>query len=358
MWRKLYLNFSNHLRPTVGKVVLCSFFAIVLGILMPLVTLFGIMMPMPFISIALMMAVVFYVSADLVPVCIFSVISLISSEFMLGVVPGIAATLVWLAPAVLTIEGIRKKRQFFVQIARTVIVSLAATFAALALMASVFGSNMIASAVEMLRTTYDAQKDLFWQMAQPAFANAGAEITLEQFSEAYYSMFRTLQAYYEYHLLANLLSGAMISAVIAVLWGNWLAARRGEATSESFVGLSGWYLPANLTCGMLLVLAAGLVLRKLSIPGAETAWIVVKSLCTYAFMIQTFASMDRKQKAAGAGIGKRAVVIVLPVFLGMMGAGLFGVGFYTLLAILGCMSALFGSKGAARPLIDKYKDQE
>jgi len=167
-----------------------------------------------------------------------------------------------------------------------------------------------------------------------------------------------MQSYYESNLLANQFAGAIWTAALAVLAGNWLLARRGEATTESFKGLFEWYLPANVTKGLLMMLAVSALLLNFSIRGNVALYIIVSRIVLTAFVIQGFAANDRRMRRNGASRGRRQGAVVLLVLLeALLGNALLGLDVFALLAIAGGGSALFGSRGAARPMIDHIKEK-
>lgn len=335
----------------------CSVLALVLGSLQPLALIFQVVMPMPGICIAMVVATVLYAWAGVVPTAIFGVCALVSVLLVFDGLPALLFALLWVPPTLVLIHGMRKKQPFFGQLFRGIVVAVSTVALAVAGLALFYGQDVIAKAVDQLRGTFSSQEDLFWEMLQPMFQTSDATLSRDAFVEAYYEMFNMLQAYYEYYLLANLLSGAAISSMLSALWGNWMMARRGEATTESFRGLGEWFLPHNATIGILLTLVVSRLLAMTSLASAETAWIVVSSLAALAFAVQCLAALDRRMKANGDRTGRRIAMLTLLVVCGsMLGSALFGIELMNVLAIAGCASALFGRRGAAKPLIQKIKD--
>lgn len=341
-------------KPPRGRVVVCSALALILGLLQPAALALQVVLPMPGVSLAMLLMVALYAYAGGVPAALLGACGAISSLWMLGVPMGAASLLLWLGPAILAIQGVGKREPFFRQLSRTIAAAVLMAAAATAAMALFFGSDMVASAVDQVRATFEQQKQQLWAMFSPAFEG---KLTEDAFVSVYYDLFNQIQLYYEYNLLSNLLSGAAVSAMLSVLWGNWLVARRGDATPESFRGLSDWYLPSNTTFGLLLTLAVSSVLTQLGVQGAEMAWVVVGNLCSVAFITQCLAALNRRMRQNGAAVGRRTAMTVLLLLMGaIFGRILGGLSIFNLLSVLGCMSALFGRKGAARPLINKIKE--
>lgn len=351
------MNQFGGIKLSRGKVAACSVIALVLGLLQPLALILQVMMPIPGICIAMVAATVMYAGAGVVPTAIMGVCALASVLLVFDWLPMLLFVLIWVLPAFVLIHGMRKKHPFFVQLLRGIAVAMSAVALAVAGLALFYGQDVIAQAVDQLRSTFSSQEELFWEMFQPMLQNSDSVLSRDAFVEAYYEMFNMLQAYYEYYLLANLLSGAAISAMLSALWGNWMMARRGEATTESFRGLGEWFLPHNATVGILLTLVVSRLLTMTSLAGAETAWIVVRSLGALAFAVQCLAALDRRMKANGERASRRIAMLTLLVVCGsIMGSALFGIDLMNVLAIAGCASALFGRRGAAKPLIQRIKD--
>lgn len=340
------MNRFDGVRPSVGKVVASCILAMILGAVQPLAVIFQMILPAPGISLAMIASAAFYGSAGVVPVIVLGVTSMLSCLLMFGLPTGIVSMLLWLIPAIVIILGMRKGGVFFKQLTKGIAAAVAATVLAAVCMVALNGPDVIEMFVDQMRRNFTSQQELFYQTLSAMFS---AEMTLEQFAEMYYTSFNTLQVYYQYYLIANLLCGAIASACIAVLWGNWKIAKRGMATAESYRGLSQWYLPANTTWGLLLMLAAGFITSKIGADALQTVWIVVESLCQLAFVIQFLGALNRRMQN-GSSYAARTIMIALLLMMG------YSTGLIEIMAILGGVSALFGSKGAAKALIDKFKN--
>lgn len=345
------LNQFGGKKISAGSIAGYSVLAFFIGLLGPLFTLFQVMMPMPALSIVMIAAVILYTRAGKIPAIVMGIACAASSVFVYGPVTGLASLLIGFVPAAVMMIGVHRKEGFFRQIARGVIVSVACTAAAVVLMALVYGSDMIKFAMDQVRATFESQQEMFFENLAAMYQMYGAEMTMENFVGMYYEMFNLMELYYEYYLLANLINGALVSSLISILWANWLIARYGQATTQSYRCLGEWYLNENTTFGILLTVLAAFIMYKLKVYGGESAWIIVREIATTVFLIQLCAAFDRRMKMGGAGYVRRAVMIVLLMVFGAMS------GITPMLAVLGCASALFGSKGAAKPYIQKMKDK-
>lgn len=340
------MNRFEGIRPSAGRTVLWSILALVLGILQPLAIIFQLMLPAPAISLAMILSVAMYGSCGIIPVAVYGVTATLSCVLLYGLSAGMISMLLWIVPAIVIMRGIRRRDAFFGQLTKGIAVAVVTAVLAIVCMAAIFGSGLIADFIDHARQNFADQQELMWQVLSPMFS---AQLSMDQFVEMYYTAFNTLQLYYEYYLTANLVCGAIASACIAVLWGNWKVAKRGLATPESYRGLSLWHLPANTTWGLLMMLAAGFVLSRFDFGAAKTAWIMVQSICQLAFVIQFLSALDRRMKR-GSGYAARTVMMALLMIMG------YSSGMVRSMAILGGVSALFGSKGAAKPVIEKFKD--
>lgn len=338
-------------KPSLGKIVFCTVAAIVAGALEPLALVFQLMLPMPAVSLIAMLGVALSVIGGMVPAIALGAVATISTLLGFGPAATVVMAAMTIVPAMVIILGIRQKQPFFQQMFRGVTAFLASVMAAVLLAGLLFGGDVIGRAMDFVRSVFEEQQDAIWASLREVLIGRQGDITKTDFVNAYYATLNLMETYYEYRLLANLLSGAVLTGVISVLWGNWLAARRGEATVESFRGVSEWFLPANLTLGLLMVLVVSALLSMTSVSGGATVWLIVSDLARVAFVIQAYAAMDRKLKAKGASRGRRTGMIVLAVFAGAISDG----WIFELTAVAGCASALFGRRGAARPLIDKIK---
>lgn len=349
------MNRFEGVKPSTGRIIGCSILALIIGVASIYLSIFQVLMPMPSVSLIMLLSVAFYAWAGWIPAGILLGLSTALAVLLSGL-PGVVMLLLGQVPALAVILEMRKRTPFFRQLLRAIVICLGLTVAAVALTAIMMGSDIIAAFMEQVKMIFETQKDSIWQMWQTMFQDVKLNITQEEFFEMYYSAFNMIQTYYQYNLLANLLTGASISAMVSVLWGNWLLARRGEATPDSFRGLCDWYLPANMTFGLLLVLAVSFILAQTSVSGAQTVWVVIEALAQLAFMVQGLAALDRRMKANGSSRGRRTGMFVLLLLGGALVGRIFGLlTIYEILAFAGCASALFGRKGAAKPWIDKIK---
>jgi len=342
-------------RRSVGKIVIGIVIAVILGVLHPFTLVFQVMMPLS-VSIMTMAAAVLYVYGGLIPAATLCTVGTLLAFLGYGPQTGAATLPLIVLPAAVIIFGIRAKKPFFEQMKLGQAAGILGAVAAMALITLFFGDEFVSLVVAQVKDTFEMMKDLMLE-AVNIYLPAESAISMEEFSGIYYDMFRLMQEYYESNLLANLISGAVYTVAISVLWGNWLAARRGEATTESFRGLCDWFLPSNLTWGLLLMLICSALLLQFPVRGNAEVWAIVSSLCGTVFSIQGFAALDRRMKAGGSSGKRRTTMIVLLVLFGSYATQMItGMTIFSIMALVGGASAAFGRNGAARPWINKIKE--
>ena len=334
-------------RASFLKVLLCSFAALLIGMVHPFTLPFQVMSVMPLIvSLA---AVPLYVAGGIIPLMILMFSAVGMSFLGLGTKLALVSLPAYAAPVVVMLSVIRRKQPFFRQMTAALVAGLTSAGVSVVLASAVFGSDMIAQAVEAMRPTIDLVFPMLWASYEPMFASAGVTMNYGEFVALYNEAVALMQSACELSLVGNVLTGSAITAIAGILWGNWMLAKRGEATSENFVGLADWNLPHNMTIGLLLTLVVGLLLKDSEIHGALIAWNAVVSLAQLAFIVQALAAMDRRLKGGGASKGRRGFMVALPIVCGVMG----GTGIFSFLAILGAVSALMGRKGVVTQWMNK-----
>ncbi|MEE1200796.1 MAG: DUF2232 domain-containing protein [Christensenellales bacterium] len=348
------MNQKYRVRVSTGKIILSTIFAVVLGSLHPYLMTFRLMLPMVLPSLLVVGCSAMLGSAGWIPAVSMMAAAIASSFGGVGSQMTAVTLPMLLLPMGTIAWGLVKKRRFFSQMMAAVVAGLSGALISVMLAAAVFGTDIIQQLMNGYREVFNSVMPTMWEMNRSVMDTAGVAVTYEEFASYYNDMLQILQQYYELYFAANLLAGAVLTAVLAVFWGNWKQARRGEATAESFVGLSGWYLPANTSLGLMLTLVASAILRAVNFSGAVTAWNVVLELTELAFVIQALAAIDRRQKAQGASLGRRRLLVALSVVVCMSGtAGL--IDMVLIFSVIGGISAFFGSRGAVRLWIENGK---
>jgi len=231
-----------------------------------------------------------------------------------------------------------------------------------------FGSGMVAKFVDVLRAEYNRMPDAALQpmvdavnAMLPAAGGMGSpSMTVTAFRGQLSGVLELMQQTYAQVMPGALLSGAILSGILSVLWANWTMARRGMATNESFVGMSGWFMPAHLTLGALGLWAVGLILLLSGSANGPTVYMTIAQAVGAAFAVQALCALDRRMLRADRPLGRRRLLIGLLALAALLMRSL-----GSALAYVGVASALFGSHGAVRrwtqnrpkdPPNDEYPD--
>ncbi len=324
--------------------------ALAIGALLPLAAVLQVSMLAPVLMLGGIFAVRLYARAGRLPPAVLFGAALASTAWFMGQIMALALMVAAMLPAVVVIRGMTQKRPFFTQLRNGVIAYALGLMTAILIAYFSFGGNMIAQFTERLRTEFarmpDAALQPFVEALNSTLALSGAKeqaYTVALYRSQLSGILDLMQQTYAQVLPGALLSGAMLSGVISVFWGNWTLARQGKATNESFVGLSGWFMPAQLTWGLLGLWVAGLVLNAVGYAGGPTVYAAVRSVAGAGFFIQAMAALNRKMLTTGREVGRRKLLITLFCVAALL---LPDVG--ATLAVIGAASALFGSHGAIR----------
>ena len=329
-----------------GNIVL----ALVIGALLPLVAVLQISLLPPVLMLGGIFAVRMQARAGWLPAAVLFGAALASTMWFLGEVMALMLLAAAILPAVWVMRGMARKRPFFEQMKWGVVAYALGLVVAMVTAYLSFGGRMIARFTDVLRAEFvrmpDAALQPFVEAINSALSLGGAtgqRYTVALYREQLDGVLDLMQQTYAQALPGALLTGALLSGVISVFWGNWTMARQGRATNESFVGMTGWFLPAQLTWGLLGLWVAGLVLAMGGYSAGPTAYDATRSLACAGFFIQAMAALDRRMLRSGRELGRRKLLIGL-----LCAAGLLLPDAAVLLAVMGVASALFGSHGALK----------
>ena len=213
------------------------------------------------------------------------------------------------------------------------------------------GGGMIAKFVDVLRAEYNRMPDaalqpmVDWVNAMlPAAGQSPIQgMTVTSFRYQLSGVLDLMQQTYAEIVPGALLSGAILSGILSVLWANWTMARRGMASNESFIGMSGWFLPSQLTLGAVGLWAVGLILMATGSANGTTVYMTIAQSVGALFAVQALCALDRRLLRADRPLNRRRLLIGLLAVAAML---LRGLG--SALAYIGAASALAGSHGAIR----------
>lgn len=225
------------------------------------------------------------------------------------------------------------RRPFFEQLCIAIAAFALGVLLAAAVLYSAYGGNSIERALRLLPDALRAlpPESLDALLASlPAEFGSGltADALIERFEEAVAQMIPI----YTRNLPGMIFSGALVTALIC-------APALAQARGSDCAPFQEWALPASATGGLLLILVVSYILGAMRVRGAEVAFQAVFDVAVTAFCAQALASMARRMNQDGRSAGwQRGTVAVIGV-LAYFGASQF-------VALYGCASAIFGSRGA------------
>ena len=344
---------------SVGKRALGIALALVVGALLPLITVLQITLLLPVLMLGGVFAVYLLCSGGWLPAGLFLAVGLASTAWVAG------TELMWMIlaaamlPAIPVMRGIALKRPFFEQLRSAVVLYILGLLAAMVIAYARFGAGMVARLMDAIRAEFDRMPDAAFKplvdAVNSALALSGTRgfgpLTVMDYRAQISGVLDLMERTYAQSLPGTLLSGAVLSGVASTLWGNWTMARRGMATDDSFVGMSRWFLPGRVTLGALVFCIGSYIAANSGLDSAETVYVTAYQVTGALFGIQAVASFDRRMVNAGRSLARRRVL------LGLLIAGAMLVQLIAMvLFIYGSGSALFGSRGAIRLWLDKRRD--
>ena len=339
----------------VGSVIL----AILFGGLLPVISVFQISLLVPVLMLGGILAVYLKARAGWIPVAVMVAAALAASLWAMGERLTLVLLVASLLPSLSVMRGVALKDPFFDQLRTGVIAFVVGLLAAVLIAYASYGSGMVAQFMNLLRAQYDQMPDAALQpivewansLLPAGTAGAGQLMTVDFFRSQLSGMLDLLQQTYGQLLPGTLISGALLSGVISVLWGNWTMARRGLATNESFVGMSGWFMPPQLSIGAIVMWLVGLIMMYSGAANGATIHMTIAQVAGAAFAIQALSALDRRMLRADRPLGRRRALVTLFAVFALL---LRGVG--SALSYVGVASALFGSHGAIRLWLQRRQD--
>ena len=343
-------------RVSGGRLALGIILAAVLGVLTPLLLTLEACFLLPVLALNGVLMVFFFGYAGQLATWLYMTVQLGATAALLN------TTFMWMTmaagtfPAIFALRGIIMKKPFFEQMRWDVGVYIAGLVAAVVIASMTYGGNLIGRTVDAVTEQFRQMPDFWFRPFVDAINQAfstgelqGAKsLDMAEYRAKLLAVLQVVGETYERMLPGTLLGGAALSGVLSALWGNWLMARRGLATNESYIGLNQWFLPRWLSLElMLLWLIAYIVSGTEEYASGETVYLAAFAMVQLAFMIQGLASIDRFALKRGMSGGGRRFLTTLGFIFGL----LFRM-FNTFLFLVGIASALFGSHGAIMQRID------
>ena len=343
-----------------GRIIGFSILAIVSGIASTLLLPTTYLLPMPCLLLLALFSVAIWQSAGRIPGALVLVIGTGFAAWLYGWLAGLFVLITQAVPAGITLYCMERSTPFESQAIVDAACAVACSVLAVLMLVMLLGQNLVEQGAQFVTAAMDEILPQTWENVRPMFSAYGImNYDYNQFSSDFYGTLSLMTVYYEYHLLANMVCGACLSGLLAAAWGNWIRAKQGRMVSGSYQPLAEWRLPANLTYGLLLMLALGFVLSSTGLQGAVKARAIVNALAKLLFCVQAFAALDASARDSGQSKGRRAFRVVLLLIAGAMAGGILnGFGLFGLLAVVGCCVALFGKHGALRSYIDQINQDK
>ena len=354
------LTSNGPYRATGGRLALGIVLALIVGALTPLLTVLEMSVLMPVVLPGGVFMVFLFCYAGPLPAWLFTIAHLAAAGALLGEHFLLMLLVSGTVPALLCMRMIALKRPFFEQMKLGVAAFLGGMLLAVTIAYLSFGGNMIERMADTLKAQFALMPDAFFapfvDMINSAMSTGipgVGKMTVQSYRAQIGGILDLMSEVYQQSLPGALLSGAALTGVLSVLWGNWLQARHGLATNESYVGPTRWFLPRNVTLGLTLMWVAAFILSQTGYAQGETVYYTVYSLASLAFFIQALGAVDRFFFRRGTPDGRRRALLVIALVLGLLFRFI-----NTLLFAIGAGSALFGSHGAFRRPLPSGNDDD
>lgn len=351
--KEFYLAQASSPRAKPARVVAGLVIALILGFFAPYIAL----APVVPVVIAFL-----YAYAGFIPAAACAALSLGSYAISFGATGAFIGLAAHIAPAALIVRGIRARMPFFRQIAAAIAaLALGAVFA-LGIAAAALNSNLIGALTEAMRSTLASTEAAYPgfidMVAARTYGIPGAPelmtpdlltrgfLSAEQRAGYAAALLNDMTAALALALPGYLLSTAALSGLLSVAWPGYV--RRAESEADgSYLPLARWYAPFQVSLGLLATLGVSHLLFLQKVQGGDTLYVTIESILRLVFLVQAAASIERRMQAFGARAWLRVAVILV--------TALFFSGFA---AYYGAASALVGSRGAMRQLMERRANKQ
>ena len=354
------MNYNRPDSVNIGRLVAGIIMALLFGALTPVALVLEMTLLTPVIITGGLFLVFLYTFAGTLPAWLFLIVQLVSTAALVNNAFMWMLVLAGVIPACAVIRGIAMKQPFFTQLRNALIAYGAGLVAAVFLAYAIYGGNMIGKLADLMREQFTLMPDEVFSPIVDAINSAispggvaGFEpFTVESYRAQVAGVLELMSETYALTLPGTLISGALITGMLSVLWGNWIRARRGLATNESYIPLNRWFMPGQMSLGLTVMWLFSYILSQTQYASGQTVYIVVYHIASSAFAVQGIAAVDRFLYRRGSSAGSRRVLATLGFLLGVVFRLL-----NTVLFTIGAISALFGSHGAFHRSANDYGDQ-
>ena len=322
--------------------------ALLLGAAAPLLTVLEASLLMPVIVLSGVFMVFLYGWAGRLPAWVFMTVQLCTASAVSGpflLMPLAAGCL----PAMATARLIGARRPFLETLRLSVAFYLADLLAALAVAYFSFGGNMIGRLMDAVQAQMAQMPDAYYAPIVENLTLTGAKsLTVAQVRQQLSAVMEQAKLIYETALPGKLIAGATASGVLSALWGSWLMARLGMATDESYIPLTRWFLPAQVSAGLMLVWITAFAVAQTGYAAGASVDEAAFDLVELAYGIQALAAIDRFFYHRGMPDRVRRGWVVAAAVLGLVIPAA-----AEALFLVGMGSAMFGSHGAFKNRFNK-----
>ena len=335
--------------PTMGRALIGMVLAFVLAVLSPLLMLTQLFSLLSVIMVPSIGIVLLYRWAGKMPAIFAAMLQMMFTAQFLGSTFMWALFLMTIMPVMVLMRF--EKQAFYTQLKAGIASFGAGVVLAVMVLYFSYGGNMIERALMQLPASI---KNMPLEAIEPAMKSLstalGRELTAESFQSVFEDLIVKLIPAYQLNLPGLVFSGALVSAVICVGLNAKLRSRAENTAEGAWIPLKEWSLPSSTTGGLLMITLISLIASEAGIQFGDTVFYTVFDIAVAAFCVQALASAARRMEQSNLSPRGRKAVFAIAIIICLMGASYYA-GLY------GCMSAIFGSKGALRERMENKKKQ-
>ena len=337
---------------SIGRILGASLLGVIAGLSQPIM----LALSMLFVG-GTVIAVTLYAFSGALPAIVFLVSSACSLFWLYG--PGVTAAGLFLTalPALVIALMMRRGLPYFSRLRGAVAAQLLDMLALIVVLYFGVRQDLIGALMDVLTSWALDMPPALVSLALQQFALTGmlstesAELVFSgalSIAEARKALLVVLDAMGQalrLGLPAMLLSSGLVTGVLATLIPGKICSRRGDGLP--YVPVSGWFVPARLSIGLLVCLATGYALELASVTGAEAVVSAILMAASVIYTLAGAASLSRRFRAGGHGMAFRVL---------MIGAGILLV--QPFVVIVGLCSALFGRQGLISGFVRRKMEEQ
>jgi hypothetical protein len=330
-------------RYDLGRIGAGCLIAALLAVLSPFSVALSSVVFVPTVFIAFL-----YAWSGAIPASFLSV-GTVGAFYMLGnayggfgwVAAGIALLSIVL-PAWCSVVLLNKRPPFFRGLRLSIALQAAASLLSMAVLWLGTRTDLADLFVSILSNFYERQAPETLQMMSAMFTQMGLNITSETIPLLIEELGVSLRA----SLATMIVCSSVITGIFSYAWPCYIRLRRGDEPPVDMKLLGEWRLPKNMIVGLPACVIACLILYRMGVSGADSAYNAVLNLAVLAFDVQAVGAISRLLKKNGAPRGRRILLITLALLF-----------LRYFLPFLGLYSALFGSQGLISEFLRKKADE-